>query len=131
STADLAAEDGCAGHRCRRRSGSGITDPGGPEIAVFGRRVFFHVDWVLLVAILVLMGIGVTMIYSTTYVHLPEPGHPGPQFRTQIYAIVLGLFALLVCLAVDYRKLAESALVLYGGLILLLVYVLFQGSTQY
>jgi rod shape determining protein RodA len=98
---------------------------------MFERRLFFHVDWLLLAAILVLTGIGVTMIYSTTYVHLPEPGHPGPQFRTQIYAIGLGLIALLVCLAIDYRKLAESSLVLYGGLTLLLVYVLFQGSTQY
>src|SRR5262245_50295938 len=98
---------------------------------MFERRLFFHVDWLLLGAILVLMGIGVTMIYSTTYVHLPEPGHPGPQFRTQIYAIGLGLIALVVCLAVDYRKLAESSLVLYGGLTVLLLYVLFQGSTQY
>ncbi len=97
---------------------------------MFERRLFFHVDWLLLGAILVLIGIGVTMIYSTTYVHLPEPGHPGRQFRTQIYAIVLGLVALLVCLAVDYRKLAESSLVIYGGLTVLLIYVLFQGSTQ-
>src|SRR4029453_7507820 len=70
-------------------------------------------------------------IYSTTYVHLPEPGRPGPQFYTQIYAIGLGMIALLVCLAGDYRKLAESSLVLYGRLILVLFYVLFQGSTQY
>ena len=48
---------------------------------------------------------------------LPEPGHPGPQFYTQIYAIGLGMIALLVCLAIDYRKLAESSLILYGGLI--------------
>ena len=55
---------------------------------MFERRLIFHVDWLLLAAILVLTGIGVAMIYSTTYVQLPEPGHPGPQFRTQIYAEV-------------------------------------------
>ena len=98
---------------------------------MFERRLFFHVDWLLLAAILVLTGIGVAMIYSTTYVHLPEPGRPGPQFYTQIYAIGLGFIALLVCLAIDYRKLAENSLVLYAGLTALLIYVLFQGSTQY
>ncbi len=41
---------------------------------MFERRLFFHVDWLLLAAILVITGIGVAMIYSTTYVHLPEPG---------------------------------------------------------
>ena len=98
---------------------------------MFERRLFFHVDWLLLAAILAITGIGVAMIYSTTYVHLPEPGRPGSQFYTQIYAIGLGLIALVVCLAVDYRKLAEGSLVLYGGLVALLIYVLFQGSTQY
>ena len=100
---------------------------------MFERRLFFHVDWLLLAAILVITGIGVAMIYSTTYVHVPAPGigRPGPQFYTQIYAIGLGMIALLVCLAVDYRKLAENSLILYAGLAGLLIYVLFQGSTQY
>src|SRR3954454_20258560 len=98
---------------------------------MFERRLIFHVDWLLLAAILVIMGMGLAMIYSTTYVHLPEPGRPGPQFTTQLYAIGLGMIALVVCLAIDYRKLAESSLVLYGGLIMLLVYVLVKGSTQF
>jgi rod shape determining protein RodA len=97
---------------------------------MFERRLFFHVDWLLLAAVLILTGFGVVMIYSTTYVHLPEP-HPGPQFYTQIYAICLGLAAMLVCLVIDYRKLAENSLIFYGGLIALLIYVLFQGSTQF
>ncbi len=98
---------------------------------MFERRLIFHVDWLLLIAILTLTGIGVTMIYSTTYIQLPEPGHPGSQFYTQIYAILLGLGALFLFLVIDYRKLAENSLVLYGGLLALLVYVLFKGSTQY
>ena len=55
----------------------------------------------------------------------------GPQFYTQIYAIGLGLAAMLVCLVIDYRKLAENSLIFYVGLIALLIYVLFQGSTQF
>jgi rod shape determining protein RodA len=99
---------------------------------VFERRLFFHIDWALLSAVLVIIGVGITMIYSTTYVTTgPDLGYAGPQVRTQIYAFVLGLVALLVCLAVDYRRLAEHSLILYAGLCGLLLYVLFKGSTQF
>jgi rod shape determining protein RodA len=98
---------------------------------MFERRLIFHVDWLLFGAILIIMAIGLAMIYSTTYVYLPEPGHPGAQFWTQLYAIGLGMIALIVCLAFDYRKLAESSLILYGGLLLLLGFVLVKGSTQF
>ena len=99
---------------------------------MFERRLYFHIDWALLTAILLLAGIGVAMIYSTTYVTLPDgSGHAGPQVRTQIYALVLGIVALLVCLTIDYRMLAEHSLFIYGGLALLLIYVLFKGSTQF
>ena len=99
---------------------------------MFERRLFFHVDWALLTAILLIVGIGVAMIYSTTYVLLPDGGgHAGPQVKTQIYAIVLGLMALLVFLAIDYRLLAEHSLMVYLALIGVLIYVLFKGSTQF
>ena len=99
---------------------------------MFERRLFFHIDWALLTAVLMIIGIGVAMIYSTTYVSTgPETGYAGPQVRTQIYALIIGLCALGVCLAIDYRMLAEHSLFLYGGLALLLIYVLFKGSTQF
>ena len=98
---------------------------------MFERRLFFHIDWALLTAILTIVGIGVAMIYSTTYVTTPDGGYAGPQVRTQMYAVVLGLVALLVCLSIDYRMLAEHSLFIYGGLCALLVYVLFKGSTQF
>jgi rod shape determining protein RodA len=99
---------------------------------MFERRLFFHIDWALLIAILSIVGIGIAMIYSTTYVTTgPGMGYAGPQVRTQVYAFVLGLAALLVCLMIDYRMLAEHSLFIYGGLCLLLIYVLFKGSTQF
>ena len=97
---------------------------------MFERRLYFHVDWLLLGAILLITGIGIAMIYSTTYVTLPEGGHAGPQVRTQVYALVIGLVALVVVLTIDYRMLAENALFLYGGLCALLLFVLIKGSTQ-
>ena len=98
---------------------------------MFERRLFFHIDWALLTAILMLVGIGIAMIYSTTYVTLPDgSGHAGREVRTQTYALVLGLIALLAFLLIDYRVLAENSLFLYLGLCGLLLFVLFKGSTQ-
>ena len=95
------------------------------------RRLYFHIDWALLSAILAIVAIGIAMIYSTTYVATPEGGHAGPQVRTQIYALVLGVIALLVCLSIDYRLLAEHSLMIFAGLCGLLLFVLFKGSTQF
>jgi rod shape determining protein RodA len=97
---------------------------------MFERRLYFHVDWLLLGAILVLAGLGIAMIYSTTWIQTGATGHPGPQPFTQLYALGIGLVALLVCLAVDYRVFAENSLFIYGSVVVLLVFVLFKGSTQ-
>ena len=97
---------------------------------MFERRLFFHVDWLLLGAVLLLSGVGVAMIYSTTYVTLPTGGHPGPQVVTQVYTLIIGLIALVVCLTIDYRLFAEYSLFLLGALLLLLLFVLFKGVTQ-
>jgi len=52
---------------------------------MFERRLYFHVDWLLVAAVLLLAGIGLAMIYSTTFVHLPGGGgRPGREFFTQI-----------------------------------------------
>jgi rod shape determining protein RodA len=95
---------------------------------MFERRLYFHIDWLLLGAVLLLAAIGMSMIYSTTYVTLPDgTGHAGARFWVQLYAVGLGVMALAVFLAIDYRFLAEHSLFLYGGLVLLLVYVLAGG----
>ena len=98
---------------------------------MFERRLIFHVDWLLIGALLMIVGIGIAMIYSTTYVIVGDAGHAGPQVRTQTYALVLGFIALAICLAIDYRVLAENSLVIFGGLIALLLFVLVKGSTQF
>lgn len=97
---------------------------------MFERRLYFHVDWLLVAAVLLLAGIGLAMIYSTTYVRLPDgSGRPGREFLTQIYALGLGGIALVICLMLDYRKLAEHSLLLYGGLLAMLLFVLLAGDS--
>jgi rod shape determining protein RodA len=97
---------------------------------MFERRLYFHIDWLLLGAILVICGIGVAMVYSTTYITDAAGGRAAPQVWTQTYALGIGLVALLVCLAIDYRVFAEHSLFLYGSLIVLLIFVLLKGQTQ-
>lgn len=95
---------------------------------MFERRLYFHVDWALLVAVLLLCGIGVAMIYSTTYDITRASA--GPQLRTQLTALTLGLLALAICLSIDYRALADHSLLLYGLLLAALVYVIFFGDVR-
>jgi rod shape determining protein RodA len=97
---------------------------------MFERRLYFHIDWLLLGAIVIITAIGIAMIYSTTYVTTPTGGHAASQVSTQFYAFGLGLAALVLCLAVDYRMLAEHSLFLYGTLLVLLIFVLVKGQTQ-
>jgi rod shape determining protein RodA len=93
---------------------------------VFERRLYFHVDWALLLAILALCGIGVAMIYSTTSDPTRAASH---MYLTQIYAIAIGLGAMIVTLTLDYRTLTDKSHLIYIGLLALLVYVLFAGAT--
>jgi rod shape determining protein RodA len=94
---------------------------------MFERRLYYHVDWLLIAALGLLCAIGVGMIYSTTSDPTRGNSH---LYVTQIYAIVLGLLGLLLCLMVDYRDLAEKSHFLYIGLAVLLVYVLLFGSVM-
>src|SRR5215212_4080827 len=90
---------------------------------MFERRLYHHVDWALLAAVLSLCLIGLVQIYSAT-------GGATRIYYTQIYGIAMGLIALLVCLSIDYRSLADKSHLIYGGIILLLLYVLFFGAVR-
>lgn len=91
------------------------------------RRLYRHIDWLLVVAIALLGTIGLTMIYSTTYD--PTIGEAGSQMSTQLWALGLGLVAFSVMLAIDYRWFSDSIPVIFIGLLLLLGYALLFGDT--
>jgi rod shape determining protein RodA len=90
---------------------------------MFERRLYHHVDWAMLAAMLSLCVIGLVQIYSAT-------GGATRIYYTQIYGIAMGLIALLVCLSIDYRSLADKSHLIYGGILLLLLYVLFFGAVR-
>ena len=95
---------------------------------MFDRRLFTYVDGALLSAVVVLCAIGLVMIYSTTYD--PTSGTAGPQLTRQLGALALGIVALVVCLTIDYRVLADHAMLIYGGLVALLTYTLLFGAAR-
>jgi rod shape determining protein RodA len=94
---------------------------------VFERRLYFHIDWALLTAILALCAMGVAMIYSTTSDPTRGSSH---LYVTQLYAIAIGLAALLFTLTIDYRALTDKSHLIYIATIGVLVYVLFLGTVQ-
>ncbi len=94
---------------------------------MFERRLYYHIDWALLAAILALCALGVVMIFSTTADPTRGASH---LYITQLYAIAIGLSAMVLMLAIDYRAFADKSHLIYVGLLAALVYVLFFGSTQ-
>ncbi len=83
-----------------------------------------HVDWVLVVAVAAIAGIGALMIFSATR------GRRGadivdPYFleRQGLY-VVIGLGVMAFAAAIDYRRLRELAPLIYGGTLFLLFAVL-------
>ena len=90
---------------------------------MFERRLYYHVDWGMMAALVALCAIGLACIYSAT-------GGWTPIFQTQIYAIGIGSVVLIICLSIDYRTLADKSHFIYIGIIALLVYVLFFGAVR-
>src|SRR3954466_3155770 len=87
---------------------------------MFERRLYHHIDWLLLGSVLTLCFVSVAMIYSTTgNWRLPA---------TQMYAIVLGMGLFVVCLTIDYRALTDKSHFIYLAILALLIYVLLFGT---
>ena len=94
---------------------------------MFERRLYYHIDWALLIAILALCALGVMMIYSTS----ADPTRVTSRlYITQLYAIGLGILALLFTLTLDYRTFTDKSHLIYIGLLGLLLYVMFFGMVQ-
>ncbi len=90
---------------------------------MFERRLYHHLDWLLVAALLALCIVSIAMIYSTTgNWRLPV---------TQLYAIVLGLGLFAICLGVDYRALTDKSHFIYLALLALLIYVLLFGTVVF
>jgi rod shape determining protein RodA len=89
------------------------------------RRLLYNVDWVLAGAGIVLALVGVAMVYSATH-SSPSAG----IYLKQLGLIGVGTLALVVTATIDYRRLADRAMLLYALSALSLVYVLRFGPVK-
>jgi len=94
---------------------------------MFERRLYYHIDWALVIAVLALCALGVVMIYSTT----ADPTRvTSRMYLTQLYAIVIGIGAMLFMMTLDYRTFTDKSHLIYIGLCAALIYVIFLGQVQ-
>jgi rod shape determining protein RodA len=95
---------------------------------IVDRRLLPHVDWPMVAALLALALIGTATIYSVTWDF--RANGPSPRFWSQVYALPVAFAAMVACMVVDYRTLAQRSLFFYGGLLALLLFVAFFGVVR-
>src|SRR5690242_1054892 len=88
-----------------------------------------HADWVLLALPFALSALGLLMIYSSSRTRLKSQGLSQLYYvERQGFAILLGVVAMVIVLAVDYRRLRELWLPIYIVALGVLMAVLLMGE---
>lgn len=93
-------------------------------MTVLERRLYFHIDWALVGALVALAAMGIVMIYSATQSSAPR------LYISQVYALALGMLAMIVALSIDYRTLADRSHLIYIAIVALLIYVMLFGAVR-
>jgi rod shape determining protein RodA len=84
-----------------------------------------HVDLSLVVAVVLLAGYGLLMIYSATRVRLDEQGiDPTYYLQRQAMFVAIGLAVMTAVTLFDYRVYRDFAVLIYGGTVGILLLVL-------
>jgi rod shape determining protein RodA len=94
---------------------------------MFDRRLLTHFDWVLLLVVAMIAGIGILNLYSATSAWATSAT---PIYLKQVYWLCMGLTIALAVTMVDYRHLEYSGYFFYWGNVALLVAVLLVGKTS-
>lgn len=93
------------------------------------RRLFsqnaWRLDWVLIIAAVVLAGVGLVSIYSVDL----SRGDTKQFFSTQAVSLILGLVAALVTANIHVYRYEKGARVLFFACVILLIGVFFLGTT--
>src|SRR5262249_58943783 len=84
-----------------------------------------HIDPILLVLPFVITGLGILMIYSSTRTRLERAGISSTYFvERQVLALGLGIVAMVVIVAIDYRRVRGVCALIYFATLPLLLAVL-------
>jgi rod shape determining protein RodA len=91
-------------------------------------RVWRHLDWILLIAVVLLMSLGVTMIYSATR-NAEDPSLIDATTKQILYAVG-GLGVLIGVAAIDYRLYEGTQRIIYIIALVLLLVALALGQSR-
>jgi rod shape determining protein RodA len=94
---------------------------------MFDRRLVINFDWVLLIIVLLLSGVGILNLYSATS---GWSVHSTPFYLKQGLWLGGGLFLALLLCCFDYRHLEHFSLQAYVLTLGLLLYVMLRGKTS-
>lgn len=87
---------------------------------------FLKLDWILFTSVVLLLSLGLLALYS---ISLQDTSFNSMNLNKQLVSCILGIFALFFFSFFDYRALSMYATKLYFGGILLLIFVMFWGTT--
>ncbi|MFH1135999.1 MAG: rod shape-determining protein RodA [Pseudomonadota bacterium] len=93
----------------------------------FDRRLLENFDWIFLCLVLALATLGIVNLYSASSGF--QAGGT-PVYMKQLYWFLMGMAFLGVILLFDYHVLCDSAYMIYGFGVLLLVFVMIFGLTS-
>ncbi len=92
----------------------------------FDRRLIHNFDWVMLLALVLVTGMSLASLFSSTWNGGPNPS---PIFFKQLYFFLLGFVLILLLVSVDYKELEKFSFLGYAAICLLLLYTtLFTSS---
>lgn len=89
------------------------------------QRYLRNLDWILIIAVVALMGIGLVLIYSATH-----GGGYGWMMQRQALFMLGGIIIMALSLTIDYKQLKHIGTPLYLFVVLLLLSVMLFGHAQ-
>lgn len=95
------------------------------------RRLLTHMNWGLLITMLVLFLVGLVNLYSASGVRFEDGITVAPFYERQIIWGGFGVLAMLACMSFDYRHLQSLAVPFFLCTLVLLLMVLLFGKVIY
>ncbi|MGI5838174.1 MAG: rod shape-determining protein RodA [bacterium] len=91
------------------------------------RRLLKNIDYTMIVAVLLLLGLGLLAIASATQANAVGNGGTVTYVKKQALGIIIGLVAAVVVMSIDYSNYSRFANYLYFGSLAMLLLVLLPG----
>lgn len=92
----------------------------------FDRRLVHHFDWVMLLMLLLVSGMALANLYSSTW---NGGDSASPFFFKQMYLFCAGMLAIFMLMVIDYKEMEALGYIAFVAVILLLLYTNFFVST--